>query len=273
MVCKMKLDQVHVLKQRKYSKTTYDQAAIVQREIFNRLIERLEYMLIKPEDVLNLGAASKYGEELLQELYPHAKIITIDILEYLSSENSVLPLPDHSQQLIVCNLLFHWVNDPQKLLQEIARVLDPKGVLLLTSMGVDTLKECREAFAQVDNFPHVHDFPDMHDVGDLMLQTGFVDPVVDVQTLTVNYKSVQQLFQDLRDTGSTNAHCDRPRGLMGKNQWNKMLAAYETMKNENSYPGTYEIIYGHAWGVRTQQKQNGETSISLSAIEKMLGSD
>ncbi len=272
MVCKMTLDQALVLKHQKYARKTNDQAAIVQREIFNRLIERLEYMLIRPENVLNLGAATKYGEELLQRLYPQTKIISVDIPSYFSSKNSVLPLPDHSQQLIVCNLLFHWVNEPQKLLQEIARVLDPKGVLLLTSMGVDTLKECREAFLQVDNYPHVHDFPDMHDVGDLMLQTGFVDPVVDVQTLTVNYKSVQQLFQDLRDTGTTNAHCDRRRGLMGKNQWNKMLAAYEEMKNENAYPGTYEIIYGHAWGVRIQRKQNGEISVPLSSMEKLLNS-
>ncbi len=260
------LDQNQLLKRIHCAEKTYDQAAIVQREIFNRLIERLEYMLIKPENILNLSGATNYGEELLKELYPQAKIVSIDLSEYLSFENSRLPISEHSQQLVVSNLLFHWVNDPKQLLQEIARVLDPKGVLLLTSMGVDTLKECREAFAQVDDCPHVHDFPDMHDVGDLMLQLGFVDPVVDVQALTVNYKSVQQLFQDLRDTGATNAHQDRRRGLMGKNQWKKMLAVYETLKNENTYPGTYEIIYGHAWGVRTQRNQDGEISVPLSSI-------
>lgn len=264
----MKLDQAQLLKHQKDS--NYDQAAIVQKEVFNRLVERLEYMLIKPGSALNLGAVAEYGGGLLQKLYPMASIFSYETTDYFNLENNRLPLGDHSQQLIVSNLLFHWVNEPQKLLQEMSRVLDPKGVLLLTSMGVDTLKECKEAFAQVDHYPHVHDFPDMHDVGDLLLELGFIDPVVDVQTLTVNYKSVQQLFQDLRDTGATNVHADRRRGLMGKQRWKKMLTAYETMKNENAYPGTYEIIFGHAWGVKTQRNQNGEISISLSTLEKSV---
>jgi malonyl-CoA O-methyltransferase len=277
------LDQQQIYRRRQRAAKTYDQAAIVQREIFNRLIERLDYMLIKPESVLDLGSGTGYGTDLLQQLYPNAKVLSVDISESLLQQQNTpyricssvqrLPLRDHSQQLVVANLLLHWVNDPQILLKEIARVLDPKGVLLLTAMGLDTLKECRSAFAQIDQSPHVHDFLDMHDVGDSLLQLGFTDPVVDMQTLTVNYKSLEQLFNDLRHLGATNAHSDRRRGLMGKNQWQKMLAAYEMMKNDNTYPGTYEIIFGHAWGVRTQRQENGETSITLSALEKMLGSE
>lgn len=260
-----KLDQKQIFRRRQRAVKTYDQAAIVQREVMDRLLERLDYMLIKPESVLNIGVAPDYGAGLLQTLYPDANVLSI-----CSAEGENLPLQDHSQDLVIVHLVLHWMNDPQQFLKEIVRVLHPKGVLLLTAMGLDTLIECRSAFAQIDDAPHVHDFLDMHDVGDMLLQEGFTDPVVDMQTITVNYKTVQQLFSDLKDLGATNAHVDRRRGLMGRKKWHKMLAAYETMKNEGAYPGTYEVIFGHAWGVRTQHQHQGETSISLAALEKIL---
>jgi malonyl-CoA O-methyltransferase len=275
------LDQKLIYKRRQRAAETYNQAALVQREIIGRLVERLEYMLIKPETVLDIGAGTGYGTALLQQLYPDATVLAVDISEAMLQQNNAdqricadvlhLPFADHSQQLVVANLVLHWLSDPQLLLKEIARVLHPQGVLLLTAMGLDTLIECRTAFAQVDNNPHVHDFLDMHDVGDMLLQLGFTDPVVDMQTLTVNYKDANQLFNDLRQLGATNAHADQSRGLMGKNKWRKMLEVYAAMQNDNKIPGTYEIIFGHAWGVRTQRQENGDASISLAAMEKMLG--
>jgi malonyl-CoA O-methyltransferase len=261
------LDQDIILKRRQAAAKTYDQSAIVQREIMNRLRERLEYMLIKPKTILDLSGGFDYEKQQLQNLYPEA---TIASLGY--SAACRINCEDHSQDLIISNLLLHWVDDPQAFLKEIARVLDPQGVLLLTTLGLDTLKECRSAFAACDQSVHVHDFFDMHDVGDQILALGFTDPVVDTQYLTVNYKNVEQLFDDLRACGKNNAHPDRQRGLMGKNKWKKMLDAYAEMKIEGSdkIPGTYEIIFGHAWGVRVQSVENGETSISLSAMEKML---
>jgi len=274
------LDQKQIYRRRQRAATTYDQAAIVQREIIGRLIERLEYMLIKPKTVLDVGAGTGFGSRLLEGLYPTATVLSIDISEsQLQQQHSPyrvcadllrLPVRDHSQELVVANLVLHWVSDPRAFLKELARVLHPKGVLLLTTMGLDTLKECREAFAQIDDFPHVHDFFDMHDVGDTLLQQGFSDPVVDMQTLTVNYKTVKQLFDDLQQCGTTNAHANRHRGLTGKKRWQKMLSTFAAMQNQQAIPVTYEIIFGHAWGVRTQQEKLGETTISLSSIEKML---
>lgn len=275
------LDQKQIYRRRQQAAKTYDQAAIVQREIISRLIERLDYMLIKPETVLDVGAGTGYGTGLLQQLYPNAMVLSVDMSESLLQQQSSpyrvcadvqkLPLADHSQQLVVANLVLHWMSDTPAFLKELARVLHPKGVLLLTTMGLDTLKECRAAFAQMDNFPHVHDFFDMHDVGDSLLQQGFSDPVVDMQTITVNYKSVKQLFDDLKQLGATNAHNHRRRGLTGRKQWQKMLSAFAEMKNQTVIPVTYEIIFGHAWGVRIQQQNNNETSISLSSLKSLLG--
>jgi len=269
------LDQDIILKRRQSTAKTYDQSAIVQREIMNRLRERLEYMLIKPKTILDISGGFDYEKQQLQDIYPEATILSLDYSACLTPEKNAayrINCEDHSQELIISNLLLHWVSDPQAFLKEIARVLDPQGVLLLTTLGLDTLKECRIAFEACDEFAHVHDFFDMHDVGDQMLALGFTDPVVDTQYLTVHYKSVEQLFHDLRACGKNNAHQDRQRGLMGKNKWKKMLNAYAEMKVEgsNKIPGSYEIIFGHAWGVRLQRAENGETSISLSAMEKML---
>ncbi len=274
------LEQKHIILRRERAAKSYDQAAIVQREIITRLIERLEYMLIKPATILDVGAGTGHGTRLLEQLYPSATVLSLDISEAQLQQQSSpyrvcadpqkLPLADHSQDLVVANLVLHWVSDPDQFLKELARVLHPKGVLLLTTMGLDTLKECRAAFAEMDDSPHVHDFFDMHDVGDSLLQQSFSDPVVDMQTITVNYKTVKQLFDDLRQVGAANAHVDRRRSLTGKERWGKMLSAFEAMRKAHAIPVTYEIIFGHAWGVRTQRQENGETSVSLAAIEKLL---
>lgn len=274
------LDSTLVYRRRQNAAATYDQSAIVQRESMNRLMERLDYMRIEPKTVLDLGASTGYGTALLESHYPSATVLSVDLSEAMlqvnrslfriCSETQRLPLADHSQDLIIANLLLHWVSDPQALLKEIARVLQPKGVLLFTTLGLDTLKECRQAFAQADNDNHVHEFFDMHDVGDELLAQGFTDPVVDTQWLTVNYKSLEQLFQDLKACGASNAHSERPRGLMGKNRWRKMCEAYGAMKEGDKFPGTYEIIFGHAWGVKLQRHEKGQATISLAAMENML---
>ncbi len=274
------LDQKKILRRRDRAAKTYQSSAIVQQEINRRLIERLEYMLIKPKTVLDLGSATGYSTELLQNLYPDALVVSLDCSEFILREQQnttrvcsdflQFPLKDHSQELIIANFVLDWVSDPQVFFEEIARVLDPNGVLLLTALGLDTLKECRQAFSVCDQAIHVHNFFDMHDVGDLMLNLGFTDPVVDTQVITVNYKNLEQLFEDLRGCGSTNAHLQRSSGLMGKNKWKKMLDEYQTMTIEGKYPATVEIIFGHAWGVRVQKMENGEASISLSSMEKML---
>ena len=78
----------------------------------------------------------------------------------------------------------------------------------------DTLKELR-ASLPASSAEHLHRFIDMHDLGDALVGAGFSDPVMDMEMITLTYTKLDDLFHDLRVSGSTNAALSRPRGLVG----------------------------------------------------------
>jgi malonyl-CoA O-methyltransferase len=136
-------------------------------------------------------------------------------------------------------------------LREMHRVLAADGLLMFSTLGPDTLKELRAAFAGADpGSPHVHGFVDMHDLGDMLVQTGFAAPVMDMETVTITYEDVATLARDLISSGEANALIARRRGLSGRDLWARLDAAYERWRHHGRLPATFEIVHGHAWKPR-----------------------
>src|SRR6185369_13000548 len=115
------------------------------------------------------------------------------------------------------SLTLQWCR-PAVAFAEFRRVLRPGGLLMFTTFGPDTLKELRAAWSAVDNRPHVHSFLDLRDVGDMLLASGFVDPVVDVERLVWRYPAVLDVLRDLKRIGAHNAALDRRRGMTGRSE-------------------------------------------------------
>src|SRR5690349_23140293 len=124
----------------------------------------------------------------------------------------------------------------QAAIGELSRVLAPEGLLMFSTLGPDTLKELRAAAGE----ERVHRFVDMHDLGDLLVAAGFAAPVMDMEILTFTYARGEQLLEDLRASGQTNARRDRPRGLAGKAFRERILSSMQKQ-------ATFEVVYGHAW--------------------------
>ena len=57
----------------------YEQAALVQHEIGERLFERLNYLKIAPRFVLDLGCGTGVFTQQLKKKYPDAQIIGVDL--------------------------------------------------------------------------------------------------------------------------------------------------------------------------------------------------
>ena len=92
-----------------------------------------------------------------------------------------LPLSDGSIDLVWSNMALHWTADPAAALREFERVLAPRGLLMFSTLGPDTLKELRAAAGAA----RVHAFVDMHDVGDMLVAAGFAAPVMDMEMIAV----------------------------------------------------------------------------------------
>jgi malonyl-CoA O-methyltransferase len=183
-----------------------------------------------------------------------------------------LPLRDSCVDLVFASLLLHWVDDLDGLFSEVRRVLRPGGFFAFATLGPDTLHELRHAWAEAGDAASIRVMGqrDMHDVGDALARAGFAEPVLDIERITLTYPHIAALCHDLKATGARNATAARPRGLTTPRHWQRMVAAYETLRCNGTLPATCEVIYGASWGGgphRGASMQHGEVSIPVSSIK------
>lgn len=268
---------------------TYEQFALAEASFGEELINRLKYFKIDPKFILDLGGGTGIFSRKLKKLYPKAEVINCDIAQIMltSSPKQIfkktikvnadmhkLPFASQSFDLIFANQVIHWAYDLPLLFEELSRVMNVDGCFIFSSLGPDTFKEIRHSFKGVDSFTHVNHFTDMHDVGDMLLRAKFVDPVMDMDHLQVNYSSVASLLKSLKKQGSRNVSQGRGSGLMGKNLLKKFQQNYEKLYQENDkYPLSYEVVYGQAWkGMQRKLGHGEETVIPISSIKKYKSS-
>ena len=243
----------------------YDEVAVLQREVGERIMERLQLVRISPQTILDVGAGTGVFSQALSQRYKKSRVLALDIAPrmlqqarrrkgwfsrqgFICGDADSLPIASASVDLIFSNFTLQWCGELDRAFAEFRRVLKPGGLLMFSTLGPDTLKELRQSWQTVDGMPHVHDFIDMHDVGDALLRAGLSDPVMDVENFTLAYTDAMQLMRELKIIGAHNAAIDRPPGLTGKGSLKKMLSAYEDLRRDGVLPATYEVVYGHAWG-------------------------
>ena len=74
----------------------------------------------------------------------------------------------------------HRKADPQTLLADWHKALKVNGFLMFSCLGPDTAIELREVYRQLGWPPAGHELTDMHDWGDMLVQAGFAEPVMDM---------------------------------------------------------------------------------------------
>jgi malonyl-CoA O-methyltransferase len=243
---------------------TYEQYAILQKEVNRRLLQNLQFIKMNPRIILDVGCGTGYATRILQKQYRGAQIIGIDLAKdmlqlaqdqkgwfsrqhYICADAQAIPLKDASVDLIFSNLTLQWCPDLLMTFCELFRVLKPGGALFFSTLGPDTLKELRASWKKVDDFSHVNTFKDMHDIGDLLLHARFAEPIIDREDLTLTYKHVKNLLKDLKYTGSHTILGPHQKTLTTKHKLHAMYHAYEEYRNSQGLlPATYEVIYGHA---------------------------
>jgi len=272
---------------------SYDAAAVLQARVRAELLSRLELVRIEPAVVLDLGAGTGQGAQLLKRRYRRATVIALDAafgmlrqvrrhsawlrpLHPVCADAFRLPLADASVHLIFSSLMLQWCDDLDAVLREMRRVLAPGGFAGFTTLGPDTLQELRAAWASADQAAgaprsHVLGFRDMHDIGDALGRAGFLEPVLDVEHLTLTYPGVRELTADLKSLGAHNAAAARSRGLTGKRRWRAMTEAYESFRRDGRLPASYEVVYGAAWAGaprRAAPVVEGEVRVPIGSIRR-----
>jgi len=252
---------------------TYDDAAVLAREVADRMLERLDLLKAVPQRLLDLGSGTGYCAARLRDRYPHCLVVELDFARnmLLRSRNQrpwwrrrlaaltgdsaravcadmeALPFADRSFEMVWSNLALNWADTPERVFAECWRVLRPGGVFMFSTLGPDTLKELREAYASADRHVHVNRFIDMHDLGDGLVRNRLADPVMDMEHITLSYADVRALLAELKASGAGNFNFGRNSALSGKTRFAACIGSYERLRKNDRLPATFEVVYGQAW--------------------------
>ena len=174
--------------------------------------------------------------------------------------------------MLWANMALHLSADPPAQLAQWRDMLAVDGFMMFSCLGPDTVRELRALYAQLGWPAPAPAGVDMHDLGDMLVQAGMAEPVMDMERITLAYPTAQRLLQDLRETGR-NLHRQRPGGLRGRSHRQALLQAIENHLPRNADGQlllTVEVIYGHAFRPVPRARLEPTTSLSEAEMRQML---
>jgi len=271
-------------------------AQFLYGEVARRMLGRLRYIRVQPQAMLDAGCGAGDNLPLLRERYADAAYTGLDNCEalldiarkrhapagltawigklarrgpavgFVNADLAATGLAPESLELVWSNLALHWHREPHAVLAEWRRILKVGGLAMFSCLGPATLRELRQALTDAGLRTATPAFVDMHDFGDLLVENGFADPVMDQEILTLTYRTPEKLLQDVRALGGNPAE-GRRGGLVGRDWQQRLCAALEAQRRPDGVIAlSIEVAYGHAWRAATHRGIAGETRLSVSAI-------
>ena len=264
----------------------------LHEEVARRMEDRLQWIRQAPAAWCHWEAVrgGLEGHALVSARYPKARCFVVETTrrgreaasQALSKpwwsrwvgEQARLEMPDEGAvQMLWANMALHMVADPQALMAQWHRALAVDGYLMFSCFGPDTAKELRSVYADMGWPPAGHAFTDMHDWGDMLVQAGFAEPVMDMERITLTFATPQRLLEELRELGC-NLHPDRFAALRGRAWREQLYKALEQRLIDGSGSGqlslTFEIIYGHAFKPAPRVRVSSSSAVSLNDMRAML---
>lgn len=235
----------------------YDSVAGLQRRVGDRLLAQLPAELT-PERWLDLGSGTGHFSRALQQRFPVAEGVALDLAEgmlaharplggaglFIAGDAECLPLRSASLDLIFSSLALQWCEDFAAVLDEARRVLRPGGIFAFSSLCQGSLAELSDSWRQVDGFVHVNRFRELSAYQSLCRHSGLDTLALERLSEVEHFPSLRTLTGDLKTLGAHNLNPGRPEGLTGRARIQALTAAYETLRTEHGLPLTYQVVYG-----------------------------
>ncbi len=268
----------------------------LHEEVGSRMAQRLSWIKRTPDHWVHWRALASgvKGHALVQQVYPNSKAFLAPALIESAQDAHLLianqgllkgwlgklsgqagamaqPVQDGSAQMVWANMSLHTEPDPAVTVQQWHRMLSVDGYLMFSCLGPDTARELRQIYLEEDWPPAAHPLTDMHDWGDLLVGTGFAEPVMDMERIVLTFATPERALQELRGLGR-NLHPARFAGLRGKSWYQELLSRMkERLSNaQGQIELSFEVIYGHAFKPTPRLKVSAESAISMRDMRTML---
>ena len=266
-------------------------------EVARRMAQRLPLIRLQPERIVDWWSFLGGGSEVLDAAYPKARRIAVEPTpafvqrsrlanerpwwslrrsgagraEVMLAEDVSPGRPDPAQ-LVWANMMLHAVEDPPALMARWQQLLSADGFVMFSCLGPDTLRELRGLYRRRGWPAPSIAFVDMHDLGDMLVQAGFADPVMDQETITLSWSDPPSMLDELRRLGA-NVHPARAAGWRTP-RWRRSLEAdlMALKAGDGRLHLSFEIAYGHAFKALPRARPGQQTHVSLDDMRSLLRS-
>ena len=257
--------------------TSYDEAATIQQQALDVLIERLkqsqgeqqipdiqgEWLDIgcgtgKAFDPLsNAGASKITGLDLSQGMLKVAALRANSNVSLVQADADELPVADHSLDGILSCLMLQWSQNTHHTLKEWARTLKAGGTMAIATLLPGTHDELALAWAKVDDHTHVNRFDSPGLLTSAFDEANLTIRKLHQTTLTERYSSLPELLRSLKAIGATNVNPGRQKGLMTRSTLRQLEQHYPRDK-QGRLPLSYEVC----WIIASGPENNTAETVS-----------
>lgn len=251
-------------------------------EVARRMADRLRLIRRPPARWIDWNAHRGGGTALLRVVYPEAAGQRVESLpppspvrpwwrRWTRDPDAAAPcapdeIPAGSTDLLWSNMGLHLESDPALEFGRWRRALAVDGFLMFSTIGPGTLVQLNALYAESGWGAPFAPAVDMHDLGDLLLEAGFAEPVMDQETLTLTWPDAAAALAELRSLGG-NAAIDRFPGLRTPRWRDRLHAALEARRGADGRIGlAFEVVYGHAFCPPPRMPVRHETRIDAEAL-------
>ena len=286
------IDRDQVARQRDRAAAGFDDVNFLKDAVADRIMDRLDMIRRDLPAVLEAGC---HTGTLTARLLAHPKITSVTAfdpspkmaamtrdrfgIDVVAAPLEDIPFEDRRFDAVVSAFALHWSNDLPGSLIQLARRLNPDGLMLVALAGGETLSALRNCLASAESEVsggmslRVLPMGDIRDMGGLIGRAGLTMPVADSDTITVTYPHIFKLMAELRAMGEGNAMTDRLKTPTSRRVFLRAAELYHQQYGDadGRLPVDFEIITLTGWSPDASQPQPLKPGSAETRLADALG--
>ena len=263
------IDKTFVKKSFNRHAATYDDYAALQGRLGERLLQFVNGSLPAAPRILDIGMGTGNTTIHLLQKFPGACVHGCDIALnmvararareqlqarkqfFITADTEFLPYRSACFDLVISSFTLQWLEQWDRAVHEIFRVLKTGGTFLCSAFGEQTFNELKACFARAcrETGYTRGEALQLHGSAEHCRATldaaGFIPLFTTSDMLTQRYPSVADLIHSIKGMGAQNASRKRNRGLGIRRIWKRMIAVYAAdFREQDGIAATYHVIMG-----------------------------